>query len=481
MTVSNSKKLFKASLWMTVSFGLGKVAQLLSQVYLARLLSPEDFGIWAMVLVLSNFSLLFRDSAIAQVLVQKGLDDSKLVNTVYSLGINISIFLFFIQALAGLPLSYFFKQPILFPLTVLSAFIFLIGAGAGSHTAILQRTMKFKELAICDLLANFSRVFSLVISSMLGCEFWSFAIGEITMALVDSCSKRFFSRYEFKYYLKLERNKINEVNGFILGVIGSKIAHQMNITGDNLIIGKLIGTQALGYYNVAYQLATTPAFAFSQINSRVIFSALSQVSEQRKSLIMIEKVVEYYATTATLIYGLAFILAPPIILLIYGDNWKQSISICQIILIFSYTSGFVSILAAYLLSMNKSLEIARIDWFIVPISLTAYFIGAQIGGVQGVAIAVTCVMGFVASSWYLISACRIAGVNILALLKPALMPTTAILIALATIRVIPYPHNGAIYLQILTLVFLYITIIALISKGHLPFSIFRRLLYKIGL
>ncbi|MCM0589819.1 MAG: oligosaccharide flippase family protein [Gloeotrichia echinulata DVL01] len=477
MTVSNSKKIVKASLWITVSFGMGKVAQLIAQAILARLLSPEDFGIWAMVLVLSNFSLLFRDTTIAQVLVQRGLDDSKLVNIVYSIGVNVSIILFFIQVLAGFPLSYFFNKPILCPLTALSAFVFLIGAGAGSHTAILQRKMKFKELAICDMLANFSRVSSLVISSMLGWGFWSFAIGEIAMALVDSLLKRFFSQYEFKYLFHLEKSKVNEIKEFIFGVLGSKIAVQLNITGDNLIVGKLLGTQSLGYYSVAYQLATTPAFAFSQINNRVIFSAISQTSEGSKEP-KIKKVIEYYAITAGLIYGLAFTLTPELITLVYGNTWKQSIPICQTILIYSYMAGFMSILGAYLLSINKSLDIARIDWFIVPFSLTSYVIGANIAGIQGVAIAVTSVMGFAASTWYLIAACRSSGANIKSFLNSAFIPTISIAIVMITIHIIPGIHNANIYLKVLILLGAYIAMLTLVSKGRLPFSLIKFMFHE---
>jgi O-antigen/teichoic acid export membrane protein len=477
MHINNSKRIAKASLWTTASFGLGKVAQLIAQVILARLLSPDDFGIWAMVLVLSNFSQLFRDTTIAQVLVQRGLEDTKLVNTVYSMGVNISIFLFFMQVLAGMPLSHFFDKPILFPLTALSAFVFLIGAGAGSHSAVIQRKMKIKELAMCELLANFARVFTLVISSFSGLGFWSFALGEIAMAIVDSLLKRYFSQYKFKYYFKLEKSKINEVKEFIFGVIGSRIALQINITGDNFIIGKLLGTQALGYYSVAYQLATTPAVAFSQINNRVIFSAISQVNEQNK-LTMIQRLLEYYASAATLIYGLAFTLAPALIPMIYGANWRQSIIIFQIILVYAYTGGIMSIVGAYLLSINKSLEIARIDWFIVPFSLTAYFIGAQIGGIKGVAIAVMCVMGFAGIIWYLTAACRVSKVSIQTFLKPVFVPSISMFIALVLSQIIPYPQPAEFYLKALTLITIYISNLILLSKGHLPFSLMKFMFQK---
>lgn len=228
---------------------------------------------------------------------------------------------------------------------------------------------------------------------------------------------------------------------------------------------------------VLLQLATTPAFAFSQINNRVIFSAISQTSEGSKEP-KIKKVIEYYAITAGLIYGLAFTLTPEIITLVYGNTWKQSIPICQTILIYSYMAGFMSILGAYLLSINKSLDIARIDWFIVPFSLTSYVIGANIAGIQGVAIAVTSVMGFAASTWYLIAACRSSGANIKSFLNSAFIPTISIAIVMITIHIIPGIHNANIYLKVLILLGAYIAMLTLVSKGRLPFSLIKFMFHK---
>jgi O-antigen/teichoic acid export membrane protein len=223
-----------------MSFAASKIAQLVSQIILAHLLSPEDFGIWAMVLILSNFSVLFRDVAIAQVLVQRGLENKSIVNTVYSLGINISIALFALQGIAGWPLSLFFGVPLLFPLTVFSAFIFLISAGAGSHTAVMQRQMKFKELAICDSISSFVRFGSAIVFAVFGWGVWSFAVGEVAMALVDSFLKHYFSRYRFTYNFRLDPVAVSEVKKFIIGIVTGSFAVQLNTVGDNLVIGRLL-------------------------------------------------------------------------------------------------------------------------------------------------------------------------------------------------------------------------------------------------
>lgn len=466
MTKANSIRLIKASLWMTISFALSKVAQLISQIILARLLSPKDFGVWAMVLIVSNFSVLFRDVAIAQVLVQRGLDNKKIVNTVYSLGINISIALFVVQAISGLPLSHFFGVSIVFPLTVLSASVFLISAGAGSHTAVMQRQMKFTQLAICDSVASFTRVGAAIACAFMGGGVWSFAVGEIAMALADNLLKQSFSGYRFTYSFRLDSSAVKEVRKFIAGIVGSKFAVQINTNSDNLIIGRTLGTQALGYYNLAYQLAMMPVYALSQVN-RVVFAALSQKDNAGRK-IFLAKVLELYAVLSAPIYGVGLAIAPWVIPLVFGSEWEETATLFQIVLIFAYTRGFMSILGTTLLALDKPLKIAIIDWVLVPVSISSYLIGANLGGIQGVATAVALVMGVGATIWFFLATCRAAGWNVGLLIQPILLPTVAMGIALMLIFTIPFPEYLRPLLQPLILILIYGTILSIFSKGRIP-------------
>jgi lipopolysaccharide exporter len=477
MTKASSTRIVKASLWMTASFAISKIAQLISQIILARLLSPEDFGIWAMVLIFSNFSVLFKDVAIAQVLVHRGLDDKRIVNTVYSLGINISIALFILQAIAGLPLSRFFAVPKLFPLTAFSAVVFLIGAGAGSYAAVMQRQMKFRELAICDSVASFARVAGALVCAAFGGGVWSFAVGEVAMVLVDSLLKRYLSGYHFTYSFKLDPVAVGEVRKFIAGILGSSLAVQINTNGDNLIIGKLLGTQALGHYNLAYQLAMMPAYALSQVN-RVIFSALAQQDNEGKK-VFLSKALELYAVLSAPIYSVALVIAPWIIPKLYGSAWEETVDLFQIILIFAYVRGFMSILGNTLVALDKPVTNALINWALVPLSLTSYFFGATLGGTKGVALAVALVMGISATIWFWLVTCHAAGWKITFLIRPIFLPTIAMSIALMLVFIIPFPKYISVYLQSVILIFIYGIMLTIFSKGRIPKMLFNTL--KTGL
>ncbi|NER25271.1 MAG: oligosaccharide flippase family protein [Symploca sp. SIO1C2] len=465
MSNISASKIAKSSLWLTSSFVLAKSSQLISQVFLARLLQPEDFGIWGMVLVVVTLSDLFKDKATAQVLVQRGLDNRKLVDAVYSLGVNISVGMFIAQALIAFPLSQFFERPILFPLTALTGLVFVIGAGAGAHGAVLQRRMKFRELAICDTAAGLARFGGGVICATLGGGVWSFAVAEISFSLVDAFSKKWLSGYRFTYHLIPDSSATKEVWGYISSLMGINLAVYVNTNGDNFLVGKLLGAASLGYYNLAYQLAMLPTFALSQIN-RVNLSVLSQKSNE-ESRIYVTQVLEIYGLLYAPLYGLGFLVASWIIPVIYGQAWTPTVVLFQIVLVFAYTRGFMSILGTALNALNKPNINAAINWVLVPISLPAFFIGAKFFGVVGVAITAALIMGVVATIWFWVAISRAANWSLATLVQPILLPTFSTTLGLLTVSFLPFPASFSLLLQPIIFILIYGVALFLLSGGRI--------------
>ncbi|MGF1672214.1 MAG: oligosaccharide flippase family protein, partial [Rivularia sp. (in: cyanobacteria)] len=335
-----------------------------------------------------------------------------------------------------------------------------------SHGAVLQRQMKFRELAITDSLSGFARFGGAVICASMGGGVWAFAVAEIAMSLVDALCKRYFSQYNFEYNFKPDSEAIREVRAYISSLIGINLAVYANTNSDNLIIGRLIGAKSLGYYNMAYQLAMLPTFALSQIN-RVNFSVLSQRdNEGRKTYLC--RMLEIYAVLYAAIYGIGFIIAPWIIPLVYGEQWKPAVNIFQIVMIFAYARGFMSILGTALNAIDKPNINAAINWVLVPLSIPAFFLGAYWGGVTGVAIAVALVMGVGASIWFWFAMSRAAKWNIAELFKPIILPTLTIIVALIAVINLPFSASLKIYIQPVLLIVIYMIGLSIFSAGRIP-------------
>jgi O-antigen/teichoic acid export membrane protein len=472
MAQITANKIAKSSLWLASSFGFEKVLKLVAQVALVRLLAPEQFGIWGMVLVVTHLTGLFKDATIAGVLVQRGLEDKKLVNAVYSIGVNVSIALFILQTLIGYGAAQFFDEPIVFPLTLCASFSFLVGAGAGSHAAVLQRRMQFRELSITSTLSSMTGLGGTVLLAVLGFGVWSFAIAKLMSSFTKAFLKYWFSRYPFRYQLIPDRDAFNNVKGFIGSLIGINLAVYANTNGDDILVGKLLGARELGFYTLAYQLAMMPTFAFSQLN-RINYAVISQKSE-RDQKIYIQKMLSLCSIFSAPVYGVAFVIAPLLIPIIYGSTWQPVVNLFQIILIFAYARGFMSILGTALNALNYPQVNAVINWILIPISIPAFYFGIQWGGIQGIAIAVAGVMGIGATLWFWIATCRVMRWNLFELMHPIVLPTLATILGVAIATLVPLsimPISDTIIQLILQplIVFLcYVAIVSIASRGHIP-------------
>uniref|UniRef100_B8HQ76 Polysaccharide biosynthesis protein n=1 Tax=Cyanothece sp. (strain PCC 7425 / ATCC 29141) TaxID=395961 RepID=B8HQ76_CYAP4 len=451
---------------MIASYGFSRCLQLISQLVLARVLSPREFGIWAMVLVLSNLSQIVGEAFIGQVLVQRGLQDRKLVDTVYSLGVNISIGLFIFQALAGWPLSRFFGQDLVWPLTMAAGVVFLLNAGSGTHNAVLQRQMKFREMVIVTNTTGLVKLWGVCLPALWGAGIWSFVIGEIVGAAHYAFWVRFYSGYRFNYSPLPAWRYVREVYQYILGIMGINLGVYANTTVDNLVLGKLFGPQALGYYNVAYQLAMLPFYTLSRSN-QVNFSVLSR-QDKHEQEVYVQGALEINAILSALVNGLAFIVAPWLIPLAYGEAWRDAVGLFQILLLYAYARGFMAILGTFLNAVNKPGLNAAINWALVALSIPAYVIGAHLKGSLGVAIAVAVVMGLVGTVWFWFVVCRTAAWPLPDLVRPVLIPTLAIAVALPITIAVPLPVPLSIVLQPLILIVGYTLLLILFSGGQFP-------------
>jgi lipopolysaccharide exporter len=473
--MTQARVIARNSLWITASFVLARGSQVLAQAILARFLFPEDFGTWAMVLAVTGLANIFKDSAIAQVLSQRGFEDKDQVNAVYSLGINVSLAMFVLQILAGYLFSLFFGVALIFPLTATVAFVFLINAGVGCHSAFMTREMKFRALAICDTSTGFARLIGTVAAAVLGGGVWSFVVGELVATTVDSLLKRNLSGYKsiFIYSLQIDPKAIATARGYIMGLLSINLAVYANTTGDNLVIGKLMGRESLGFYNLAYQLAMLPVFILSQIN-RVNFSVLSQQDSDQQQRYL-SQLIELYSLVAAPVYAIAFLIAPLLIPLLYGHRWTGTVPIFKILLLFGYTRGFMAILGTALNALGYPGTNAAINWILVPLSIPSYFLGVRIAsiyfpdyplaGAIGVAIAVVTVLGIGSSIAFWLATSQKAGWPIHTLMKPAFLPTISIGLALVIVLSI---SNLQVYWQSLLAIVLYAIALSVFSSGRFP-------------
>jgi O-antigen/teichoic acid export membrane protein len=402
---------------------------------LARLLLPADFGVVSMALIVIGFILVVNDFGLTAALVQRRELEEHHLLTAFTTNLVVSVLLTGLTVLTSPIVAQFFRTRAVQPILVALSAGFLLGAPGLVHQALLQRTLQFRALALAQLIAEISFGVVGVGLALAGGGVWALVGGFLSRTAVQTTLLWAFSEWR-PSRLTLDTEHFRELFGFSSNVLGSQIVNYLGGNVDYLVVGRMLGDTALGYYTLAYSLTMFPRMRIVAVISRVAFPAFSAVqSDSARLRSGYGQMVKYVSiVTFPLVVGLALVAREAIGVLV-GPNWYPAVRPLQILclgaLLASVGSTFGSVLKA------KGRPDVELWMNLVSIGLLTglVLIGIRYG-IEGVAIAVTL------KSLFLIL--LFAGIvmrvidmrwsDLVAALRPATLASAVLLITLLLLR-----------------------------------------------
>lgn len=299
-------------------------------IILARLLSPEEFGIIGMVTVFSGFAGVFVDFGFTSAIIQNRDSDSRHWSSVFWLNIGISLSLAVLFSLFAPLMADFFEQPLLKNVTIAIAWTLFISSFGLVQMSLLKKALKFKEIASIDLISQLMAGVIAITAAYNGFSYWSLVI-QIYISSILRVGL-FWIRSNWHPSFVLDRGAINELVGFSLPLIGMKSTHYWTHNIDSLIVGKVLGDSALGIYSRAYSLMLVPLQSISRVISSVMFPAYSLIQDDpdriKRIYVSINRVIALI--TFPMMFGLV-VTAEPFIYVLLGEKWTGVIPIIQVL------------------------------------------------------------------------------------------------------------------------------------------------------
>ncbi len=255
--------------------------QFLAGLALARILAPADFGLLASVYVITGFTVLLFDMGLSAALVHQREVRQADYDTAFWL--NALGGLVFIGVLAALGpfVADFYGDDRLTWITPLAGLGFALALNV-SHAALLQRSMQFKKVAAielsCAVLANAATL----IGALSGMGAFALVLGPAVQGLAGTIITWTLVRWRPRGFIS--RPSVRRLWSFSGGMLGFSVVNYAGRNSDNLLIGRLLGATALGYYNRAYTLMLLPLQQISQVLGRVMFPALAAMQGDRERL-----------------------------------------------------------------------------------------------------------------------------------------------------------------------------------------------------
>lgn len=296
--------------------------QLLSTIVLARLLSPDDYGIMGMAVSFTLLANIFKDLGLSSAAIQKPHLSTTQRSNLFWLNLAFGLILAAIlTASASLVAEFYGREELTYVVTVLSISFVLAGAGA-QHHAMLVRNMRFGRLAIANIAGALGSFVTALLMAANGLGYWSLVWGSVVGALVRSIA--LWSLGPFKLLLWRKSAGTRELISFGADVTGFNLVNYASRNLDKILIGRFVGAEQLGFYGRADQLVLFPVNNIRGPVSSVAFPALSRLDpyshEFEHYYLLATKVIAWCTIPImTLLYWSSDVL----VLLLLGEGWEE--------------------------------------------------------------------------------------------------------------------------------------------------------------
>lgn len=317
---------FRGAVWQGLALVSGKGIVLITTIVLARLLSPEQYGLVAAALVLMAYIETVADAGVAQALVY--LPASPVTaRSALLVSVVLGALLAASAILAAPWIGELFQLPEVAPLVkVLAISLFATALGAVPE-ALLRRDLQFKKLAIAPVLRAFTTGTVSLILAFAGYGAFSLAAGTASGSVAYAIACWFLVRRSAPWQIwRVAKDGIRSTIKFGVPVAGSNLLARLIFDVDYLIIAAVLGAQALGYYTLAFRLPEALIINVFFILSTVLFPLYTQVQDQpgrlRDGYLRGVRIQALYGMTSGV--GLA-VLAPLVVPMVFGFKWSDSV------------------------------------------------------------------------------------------------------------------------------------------------------------
>ncbi len=332
---SLGNKLIKGSIWSFFGQIVTLVIVLATNIWLARLLSPKEFGQIGIIMFFIIIANVFTEGGLAGALVRKKEATKEDYATVFIFNFIVSIFCYLLLVLFSGSISGFYNDIQLQNLIIVSGLILIVNAFQITINARLMSELKFKQKTIYKFISILLASIIGVSSAYFGAGVWSMVIVQLAGSFILTLLLWIFHGFEFS--IKFNKKSFKELYGF---GVNTTLASLLNTAFDNiyqLILGKYFSLHQVGYFYQAKKLQDVPGGVINMLTQSVVFSSLAKLQDDKKKFAeAYNKITLFFTVTLGFISCFIYIYAEPIVNLLFGKEWSGAIFFMKLLTIASF-------------------------------------------------------------------------------------------------------------------------------------------------
>lgn len=368
-------KAIKGFAWSAFQKIASMIISFTANLILARLLTPDDFGLLGIMLAFINISAVFVDAGFGSALIQKKHISQTDLSTIFYWNLFVSLLLyvalFFLSPLIGK----WFQSNMLSEVIKLLALVLILNSLSLVQTTVLKKRLEFKLIAISFVIASFMAFIISVTLALKDYGIWSLVAFQLSQSAINAMILWIFA----KWYPSLlwSWSAFKQLFGYGVFLLLSSLAGTASKQIQTLLIGKICSPVTLGYYSQAKNMENAPTNTIYTVVGQVVFPLFSLHHNSMEEFVGIyKKVINTVAYVTIPIMFILIIIAKPLILLLLTDKWLQSIPYFQLLCLCGVSASIVDINIFAISALGKSKTIFKLSLLNSIVALCMMSVGA---------------------------------------------------------------------------------------------------------
>lgn len=372
--------------WSALAQVSRQIFQYLTTIILVGLISPNDFGLMAMAMVVIGLLDMFKDLGTSSAIIKEENPSSELKCSIFWVNISFGLIIFAIIYFTSPFIAEFFNSERVSPVLQLLSLSFLIAGFSVQQKALLEKELSFQKLSLIELFSSAVAFSIAVYLAFAGFGVWSLVWQVITSTFLNTVLIWIFSNWRPQFIFSF--SELRKITAYSSNLMGFNIINHFARNGDYFLIGKYLGDHLLGHYYLAYRIMLYPVQNITLVISRVIFPAFSKIQHQNERLrdAYVSITNSIALITFPMMAGLAFV-SFNFTQAFFSESW-DTILVANVIIILAPVGALQSIMSTVGIIYQVK---GKTDWmfkwglFSAIVTLVGFIIGLK-WGIIGVAI-----------------------------------------------------------------------------------------------
>ena len=292
-------------------------------VVLARLLSPEEFGIVGMVMAIAGFAFLFKDLGLSAAIVQGSHINHAQMSALFWLNALAGVMISLIVAASGPIIAAFYREPRLVPVTAALSICFVFSGLSVQQRALLQRNMRFTALAVVNIVGLASGVVVAIIAALLGAGYWALVGMDVTIPAAGMVCAWVVARWRPGW--PRWRTGIRRMLAFGKDLSLYRVVNYFARSVDRMLLGRYFGSDVLGLYGRAYALFLQPMNQIVTPLATVGLPGLSRLNDDptryRRYYVHLVGLVAFFSMPLAVFLA---VFSKEVIAVLLGSQWTEA-------------------------------------------------------------------------------------------------------------------------------------------------------------